>query len=44
VMIGVTILLVVFATTGARIARWEGAVLLTGYAGYIYTIWPHTAG
>jgi len=44
VMIGVTILLVVFAMTGARIARWEGAVLLTGYAAYIYTIWPHTAG
>lgn len=40
VMIGVTLALVAFAWTGLRIARWEGAILLSGYAVYLYTIWP----
>lgn len=40
VMIGVSLVLVVFAWTGLRIARWEGAVLLTGYVVYVYAIWP----
>ncbi|MEQ9247819.1 MAG: calcium/sodium antiporter [Nitratireductor sp.] len=40
VMIGVTALLVFFAWTGLRIARWEGGVLLTGYVAYVYAIWP----
>lgn len=40
VMIAVSLALVVFAWTGLKIARWEGAVLLTGYVGYVYTIWP----
>jgi len=40
VMIGASVLLVGFAWTGLRIARWEGAVLLAGYALYIYAIWP----
>ncbi|HAW46810.1 MAG TPA: hypothetical protein DCX34_06165 [Roseovarius sp.] len=26
--------------TGLGIARWEGAVLLAGYATYVYVIWP----
>ena len=33
-------LLVLFAATGLRIARWEGAVLLAGYCAYVWTIWP----
>jgi cation:H+ antiporter len=40
VMIGVSVALVAFAWTGLRIARWEGAVLLAGYAAYIHAIWP----
>lgn len=40
VMIAVSLLLVAFAWTGLRIARWEGAALLLGYVGYIYVIWP----
>ena len=40
VMIGVTVVLVGFAWTGLRIARWEGAVLLAGYVTYVYAIWP----
>lgn len=40
VMIFVSFALVAFAWTGFRIARWEGAVLLAGYATYVYAIWP----
>ena len=40
VMLGVTLLLVIFAWTGLRIGRREGAVLLAGYAAYIYFILP----
>ncbi|MGE0232391.1 MAG: calcium/sodium antiporter [Flavobacteriaceae bacterium] len=40
VMVGVSVLLVAFAWTGLRIARWEGAVLLGGYAVYIFSLWP----
>ena len=32
--------LVALAWTGLRIARREGAVLLTGYVAYVYVIWP----
>ena len=39
-MVGVSLLLVLFAATGLRIARWEGAVLLAGYCAYVWTIWP----
>ncbi|WP_109466123.1 calcium/sodium antiporter [Albibacillus kandeliae] len=39
-MVGVSVLLVIFAATGLRIARWEGAVLLAGYCAYVYAIWP----
>jgi len=35
VMIGATLLLTVFAATGARLTRGEGVVLLAGYALYI---------
>lgn len=40
VMISVSALLVFFAWTGLRIARWEGGVLLAGYVMYVYAIWP----
>ena len=39
-MIGASVVLVAFAWTGLRIARWDGAVLLLGYVGYVYLIWP----
>ncbi|WP_371931787.1 calcium/sodium antiporter [Mameliella sp. MMSF_3552] len=35
VMLATTLLLLVFAVTGARISRREGAVLLAGYAAYL---------
>ncbi|HSO41998.1 MAG TPA: calcium/sodium antiporter [Rhodospirillales bacterium] len=35
VMLGAAILLVVFALSGLRINRWEGGLLLAGYAAYI---------
>ena len=39
VMVGATLMLVVFAWSGRRIARWEGAVLLAGYVGYLALLW-----
>ena len=35
VMLGISALLVLFATSKRRIDRWEGGVLLAGYAAYI---------
>lgn len=40
VMVGVSVLLVVFAWTGLKIARWEGMALFAGYLGYLYILWP----
>ena len=40
VMIGVSVLAVVLAHTSSRITRWEGGLLLAGYAGYIALLWP----
>jgi cation:H+ antiporter len=40
VMLGVSILLLVFAATGLRIGRREGCVMLAGYAAYVWVIWP----
>lgn len=39
-MIGASLLVVVLAYTGRRIARWEGALLLAGYIAYIALLWP----
>lgn len=39
-MLGVSLLLVAFAWTGLRIARWEGAALLLGYLAYLWLLWP----
>ncbi|WP_436643943.1 calcium/sodium antiporter [Microbaculum sp. FT89] len=38
VMIGVMLLMTVFAATGARLSRSEGAVLLGGYAAYLLVV------
>lgn len=40
VMIGVSLVMIAFAWTGFRLSRWEGGVLLLGYVGYVYVIWP----
>jgi cation:H+ antiporter len=40
VMVGASILLLVFAATGLRLSRREGAVLLACYVAYVVTIWP----
>ncbi|MCW5732388.1 MAG: calcium/sodium antiporter [Alphaproteobacteria bacterium] len=40
VMVGVSVLLVAFAWTGKKIARWEGGALLLGYLAYILVLWP----
>ncbi len=40
VMVGVSVLLVIFARTGLRISRAEGAVLLAGYGAYLFLLWP----
>lgn len=40
VMIAISVLVIVFAWTGRRISRWEGGVLLLGYVGYVWLIWP----
>ena len=40
VMVGISVLVVVFAWTGLTIRRGEAAVLLAGYAGYIFVTWP----
>ena len=40
VMVAVSLVLVVFAATGLRIGRREGAALLAGYGGYLWMLWP----
>jgi cation:H+ antiporter len=40
VMIAASLLLVAFAITARRIERWEGALLVAAYAGYIAWLWP----
>ncbi|WP_372422131.1 calcium/sodium antiporter [Salinarimonas chemoclinalis] len=40
VMVGVTLLMLLFAFTGKRIARWEGGVLIGGYVAYLWFLWP----
>jgi cation:H+ antiporter len=41
VMIGVSLLLVAFASTGRLLSRIEGALLVTGYIAYVALIWPN---
>lgn len=40
VMLGVTVLLVIFSITGLRIGRREGGVLMAGYGVYLWMLWP----
>ncbi|HUS95423.1 MAG TPA: calcium/sodium antiporter [Hyphomicrobiaceae bacterium] len=40
VMVAASIALVLFAKSGSRISRPEGALLLTGYIVYIASMWP----
>jgi cation:H+ antiporter len=40
VMVAVSALFLVFARTGRRIARREGAALLAGYGAYLFVLWP----
>jgi cation:H+ antiporter len=40
VMVGISVLLLALARTGWRIGRGEGALLLAGYIGYVWWIWP----
>lgn len=40
VMLAASLALLVFAQTGLRIGRLEGAALLAGYAVYIWWLWP----
>ena len=40
VMVGASVVVVALAYTGRRIARWEGGLLLAGYAGYVSLLWP----
>lgn len=40
VMIGISLVLLVIAWTGFKLRRWEGALLLAGYGGYLWHLWP----
>lgn len=40
VMTAVSVVMFAFAWTGRRIGRREGATLLLGYVGYVWSIWP----
>lgn len=40
VMIAASVVLLVFARSGFRIARAEGVMLLAGYSVYLFAIWP----
>ena len=40
VMVGISAIVMVFAFTGRRLSRGEGAVLLAGYAAYVFLVWP----
>ncbi len=40
VMVAVTLVLVLFAATGLRIGRREGATLVAGYIAYGWLLWP----
>ncbi|MBA3009074.1 MAG: calcium/sodium antiporter [Desulfobacula sp.] len=40
VMVGFSMALLPLLYTGLKLQRWEGALLLLGYAGYLWTLWP----
>ena len=39
-MLATSAVLLPMMRTQFKLARWEGAVLLVGYAGYLYVLWP----
>ena len=39
-MTGFTAVMAAIAWTGFKLTRWEGALLLAGYAGYLAWLWP----
>jgi cation:H+ antiporter len=39
-MIGISGVLLVIAWTGFKLMRWEGALLLAIYGGYLWHLWP----
>jgi cation:H+ antiporter len=40
VMIGISLVLVAIGWTGFKLRRWEGALLLALYGGYLWHLWP----
>ena len=42
VMIGISLVLLAIAWTGFKLRRWEGALLLALYGGYLWHLWPKT--
>jgi cation:H+ antiporter len=42
IMIGFSVVLLVIAWTGFKLRRWEGALLLALYGGYLWHLWPTT--
>jgi Ca2+/Na+ antiporter len=45
VMMALVLVLVPFVRTGARVARWEGAVLVACYVAFlVYSVWSGFAG
>lgn len=42
IMVAMSAILLVMARTGWRIGRREGALLVAGYVGYVWWIWPAT--
>jgi len=42
VMLGFSLVLLTIAWTGFQLKRWEGALLLTLYGGYLWHLWPAT--
>lgn len=40
VMVGFSIAVLPLLWTGRRLQRWEGALLLAGYAAYLWGLWP----
>jgi cation:H+ antiporter len=39
-MMGTMILVVPLLATGKKLNRWEGGVLVAGYLGYLWIMWP----
>jgi cation:H+ antiporter len=39
-MVGISVVLLVIAWTGFQLRRWEGALLLALYGGYLWHLWP----